>query len=232
MPRLSRRSASDDTATLDPTADTGGEEKQYAKPSSGWDAFKSTRAASGGGGGIQKEDWWKPSEDESLVKFLDDEPFAAYFDVWVPAKNRSYSTLNADNPLSTKMELRPSPRAVFNILVFEPTGEPKDGVVPGRWESRVLRAAVTLGDKIRAMHEHERHGPIDKHFWEITAAGTKKNYTVNMVPVKVDDLLEEWGVRPPTDEEFAAAEESKRTRQDIYIHDDAALSEVVKELLV
>jgi hypothetical protein len=230
MPRRTRNTT--DTATKDDmfvpkaTADTPSTEEQKkataGADAAGWDAFNKLKeqARSGGDYISGKDDTWKPDEEEALVKFLDDVPFAVYYDIWVPAKNRSYSTNNDENPLSESLGLKPQPRALFNVLLADDNG----------WTLKALRATVMLAELIEKMANHDRHGPLSKEYWEMSATGSKKNYQPIMNVVRARDLEEEWGVQALTDEDISEYDEKRFTRDMVYTYSDQDLIDVVREL--
>lgn len=191
--------------------------------SSGWEAFQKKREESRTNSEFLnlKYDAWKPNEEETLVKFLDDEPFIVFFDVWVPAKNRGYSTLNAENPLTEELELPPRPQVLFNILLMEDE----------KWNLKALRATTMLAELVQKMANHKRHGPLTKHYWEMSATGTKKNYQPTMNVVKESDLESDWGVEALSDEDIEGFEEKKFTPDMVYLYDDDDLEEIVSELM-
>lgn len=213
--RRSRRrsSASEDEA---PT-------KQTQAAASGWGAFKEKKEAARSSGDFisGKDDIWKPDEHETLVYFLDDEPFAVYYDVWVPAKKRSYSTLNPENPLSEHLSLKAQPRACFNVLVFDEQGEP---------HHKVLRCAITLAELVEKMASGPRTSPLSKYYWEMSAVGEGNKYVPTMRNYKPDDLREDWDMDPLTEDELAEFDENLFGPEQVYLYDDAGLMAVVDEL--
>lgn len=221
-----------------PEKDDDSKKSNTAKPSGGWDTFQKLRdeARSGGDFISGKDDMWKPDEEETLVKFLDDAPFAVYYDVWVPAKNRSYSTLSVDNPLTDRLGLKAQPRVLFNILIFEVVGEDKNGEDVWGWTLKVLRASTMLAELVEKMANHDRFGPLTKGYWEMSASGTKKNYTPIMNFVKERDLPEDWGVDPLTEDDVAEATKADEeggglfTIDAVYINPDEDLVAVAREL--
>lgn len=194
---------------------------------SGWDAFKKAREETRSGDYIHgRDDTWKPDEEETLVKFLDDEPFIVYFDTWVPAKNRGYSTPGPDNPLAELLDLKPRPLALFNILIATPP-EGDDDELSTTWEHKVLRASPMLAELVEKMANHKRFGPLTKYYWEMSATGTKKNYQPTMNVVKEDDLSEDWGMAPLED-----VDSFERWGPDhVYLYDDASLMDEVADLV-
>ena len=195
-------------------------------PAAGWGAFKDKKEAVKTSGDFInfKEDGFKPTEEETLVYFLDDEPFAVYYDVWVPGyggRGRSFSTMNDENPLTEHLALKPQPRALFNVLVFDEEGE---------CELKVMRCAVRLAELVEKMASGPRTSPLSKFYWEMSATGTSQSYTPLMNPYKPGDLQEDWGFEPLSDEEVAEFREEAFTADGIFLHDDTALMNVVKEL--
>lgn len=199
-----------------------GKGSNIAKPEGGWDALKTLKSQAKSNGDFLswKEQGWKPEEEETLVKFLEDGPFASYYNIWVPAKNRSYTTLDPENALTEQHGLRPGTHVLFNVLIAEDDG----------WTHKYLRASSMLSELIEKMATHDRHGPLTKNYWELSASGTKKNYTPVMNVVKERDLQEDWGIEPISEEELAAYTEAVFTREQVYINSDQDILEVSRDI--
>lgn len=151
-------------------------------PARGWGAAKKAVAESGG----DYADEFKIQEDESLIKFLEDEPFASVMEHWVDEitkGKRSFYCLGRKECPLCKAGHQPKPKVFFNVA--EITGE----------EPRVqaLVAGPGLMKKIEKEHEG-KGGPIDRHYWRISKSGGGKKgpVTYSMSTVKARDLADDY----------------------------------------
>ena len=173
----------------------------------GWGQYKNTK---------QKTSTFaakfKPSEDETLVKFIDDEPFASYAIHWFDELKgkKGWMCLESlpepqDCP-GCKMGDRPSGKALFTVVVFDEHGNPT---------ARVLEAGTRLGDQLEGQASG-KNGPLSKHYWCISATGGKGGrYSVNLSVVKERDVEEDWDFPPLDDDELADFEEATFELDDV-----------------
>jgi len=149
---------------------------------SGWDAFDTL---------VQENtsDFptdFKFSEEAQLVKFLEDQPFAAYEQHWIDGapKKKSFICIGDTCPLCDVLGDKPRGKFAFNILVL--SGENK-GV-------QILTAPPSLARQIKKAHDDERKGPLSKEFWEISRMGTGSKTVYTLDYVRGRDLAEEWKI--------------------------------------
>jgi len=137
------------------------------------------------------------SDESTLVKFLEDEPFATYEQHWIerPKGKRSFVCIGDTCPLCDVLGDKPRGKFSFNVLVL--SGETQ-GV-------QILTAAPLLVRQLRKINEDDRKGPLSKEFWEVSRSGTGPTtvYTLNIVRGR--DLTEEWKLNPDTVQETVAA---------------------------
>lgn len=169
---------------------------------------------------------WTPPEGETLVKFLEDEPFASVGQHWVDeiAKGkRSFYCREDDCPLCG-VGHKPSALVYFNVVVLGTDQEP---------EVVALKAGPMLTDIIKQENEG-RGGPLSRHFWvlkkTVTKAGkgTKTNYSLNVV--KARDLVEDFEIDPET-VAASLADLEPYTEDIIKIPSKQDLQEIVEEHL-
>lgn len=190
----------------------GASAPKRARGRSGWDNVeeqqKVTKTTSSDY--VPKETIWKPDEEVTLVKFVEDAPFVSYAQHWINSKPKGRAGWECiaplpydetpediakygevgDCPLCETLDESPRMQVMFNVIIFN---EEKED-----WEYRVLRAGVTLTDQLKSLNDG-RHGPLSSHYWEMSATGTKGSYSPNCLVVKDRDLPEDWDLEPLTD---------------------------------
>lgn len=135
-------------------------------------------------------------EDATLIKFLQDQPFAVYEQHWIerPKGKKSFVCLGDECPLCEIAGDKPRGKFAFNVLVL--SGKEKT--------VQVLTAPPSLGRLIKKSHEDERKGPIDREYWEISRMGTGPTTQYSLNFVRGRDLSEEWKVSEDTAKELEA----------------------------
>lgn len=191
---------------------------------SGWGSFSQKRASRSGG------DWadeYKPYDDRSLIKILDDEPFSVFRQHWIndlpQGVKKSYVCLeDAGCPLCDIGE-RASTYALFNIV---------DLVDPEKPEVKVWKVSQTVADVLEEYAGEKKTSPLNRDdlYWSVwlTGRGKKGRSTVHVTPVKERDLEEDWDTLPFTPEEideFELFDEEKA----LFINDRESLEDLVEE---
>lgn len=138
-------------------------------------------------------DDWLPPEGSTLVKFLEDEPFASVGSHWVDEikeGQRSFYCLEEDCPLCDVGQ-RVMVYIYFNVVELPVKG--------GKPEVKALRASPTLATQIEEAHNSAR-GPLSRHYWMITrknikrGKGSKTEYTLD--GFKARDLADDLDLDP------------------------------------
>lgn len=129
---------------------------------------------------------FKPSEDKQLIKFLEDHSFANYEQHWITESKgkKSFVCLGDECPLCDILGDKPRGKFAFNVLTLSDE-EPK---------VQVLTAPPSLLRLIKTAHEDDRHGPLDKEFYELSrlGEGLKTQYKLDLIRTR--DLEEEWNI--------------------------------------
>lgn len=109
----------------------------------------------------------KVTNEPQVVRFLQDEPYAAYRQHWINERQGQKSFTCIDNvheqgcPLC-KAGHRPSARFAFNVALLTEEGP-------------VLRS-YEVGprdiDSLKNFHNHPTQGPLSKHYWAISRTGS------------------------------------------------------------
>lgn len=168
---------------------------------SGFEGFKKTRAETS-----SFADDFKLTDEEVLVKFLDDEPFATYAEhgLFQELKQgqRVWTCLAPEEECAicnTGHEARAV--ALWNIVVMPEEGAPK---------IKVLKA----GPKLEGIIEKKaalKTGPMSKEYYSLSQTEGKNNgpveYAVEVIRER--DLKEEWKEEPFTNKELDAFDEKK-----------------------
>jgi hypothetical protein len=124
------------------------------------------------------------SNEALLIKFLEDEPFAAFRQHWIEREGkRSWTCREDDCPLCFIGD-RPQGKYCFNVLLLS-DGEPVNKVwVTG---SRIFST-------LEGYSEDRKVGPLTKGYFSVKKTGKKGNAQVNVLPVKERDLPDDWGM--------------------------------------
>ena len=130
---------------------------------------------------------FKLSEDKQLIKFLQSGPFATYEQHWIQeAKGKkSFICIGDECPLCDILGDKPRGKFLFNVLALSEE-EPK---------VQVLTAPPSLFRLIKDAHEDDRHGPLDKEYYEISRSGTGPKTQHKLALMKSRDLEEEWNIK-------------------------------------
>lgn len=188
----------------------------------GFEAFKETRKAIGG-----FDDDFKLSEDEVLVKFLEDEPFAVYGEhgLYKELKEgqRVWNCLAPDDdcPIDATGH-RPRAVGLWNIVVIPEEGEP---------QLKVLKA----GPKLNGILEKKnglKTGPLSKEYYSLSQTAGKNDGPVEYMVelVRERDLKAEWQTEPLTDEELEEFEEQMHDETFVKYPTKAQLKEIARKL--
>jgi hypothetical protein len=164
------------------------QERLTASVGSGWGTLKDQRAKrSGSAHRLQVKD------DEMLVHFLDDEPFAVYQQHWVG--QRSYACPGDKCPLcDAGYDTRTL--ALFNVVDVKSGGNMF-------WEAgpNAAKAVIDASEKPIS-------SPINKEDLYFAIQRNKQSngfFAFTLTPIKKRDLLEDYGQDPLTTEELADA---------------------------
>lgn len=178
----------------EPDDDSGefGDEPPRRTASKGFKGYEKTRAATS-----SYADDFKLSEEEVLVKFLDDEPFATYGEhglykelndgqrVWVClAPDESCAICDTGH--------RARAVALWNIVVVPEEGKP---------ELKVLKAGPAL-EKVIEQKAGLKSGPMGREYYSLRQTPGKNDgppvYAVEVIRER--ELEDEWSFKPFTDD--------------------------------
>lgn len=200
----------------------GGEDEDRPALGAGWGAWDRAKQNSGG----DFPDEFKATENESVLKFLEDGPFASYGQHWFNELDgkKSWVCIGEDCPLCALGD-QPSARAVFNVVDMS---APKPKVA-------MLIVGVKLGKQIATFNKQKATTPInrDNLYWAIVKVpgeGTGKKAAssaqTNLRPIKERDLAEDFDLDPLAEDEITKLEAKVHKAKDVQVHTRAKLKEV------
>lgn len=162
------------------------------------------------------------SDQVSLVRFLENEPFAVYEMHWIDRTEgkRSFVCEGDECPLCTITGDKPRARFAFNVLVA--SDEPPS--------VQILTAPPTFARQLQAANEDPRRGPLTKYYWGVSRIGTGRETQYNLERVRATDLAEEWELDSEELEDLAATA-NKYTTEAIYVSPHDELLELARSLV-
>lgn len=201
----SKRSRSDDEDDIDVAG--------------GWGEFQRQKAA-----GSKYPDRFKPDSEQTVVKFLDDAPFATYRQHWfnelrgVDGVKMGHICPEKNCPACDVVGDTPGLHALFNVVVFE---DPDDPVL------MVIDAGAKLGNAIEQHAKSDKTGPLTRHYYAISVSGTKGSYNPQVQVIKERDLEEDWEIVPLSDDELDDFEADRFGKKSVDRPDPKALDKAV-----
>jgi len=213
----------EETEAVEPEVLEDEDENEVPRRSStvqaGWSSAKKLQAEVAEG--FVKE--MKLSEEEQVVKFLEDEPFAVYKQHFVQetpkGTKKSFVCLEDGCPLCDDLNHKPDRKFVFNVLNLSAEGGP---------QHMALTVGPRLLGSIQKIHEG-RLGPINKHYVIVSRDGTGTNTTYSTNSIKEADVQEEFGIDTSVVEKLAAAAKLY-TVDVVQVSTKAQLREVVESV--
>lgn len=182
---------------------------------SGWSSDRKTPVIRRSGQGPERFEKIVPDGGtEVLVKFVEDSPFASYWQHWVQAgkKRRPYVCIIDDCPLCS-LGLVPKPVDVINVIALE---QDKDGNVTPKVYAWSMSADPAKA--VRARAENKRTSPInkDQFYWAVSKeTGDNGFNTYHVDLVKAADLQDDYGIDPLTDAVVAELSSKGYTEADV-----------------
>lgn len=201
--RRSRRAAADDDDDEDDaprskrrsrSRDDDDDDDEPAAPKSaikgGWGQARKVRDESSSYANSVKLD-----KEDIIIKFLQDEPYAAYKEHWLEGVKgkKSHVCISQLDPKGCPLcAIGEKARAKFsfNVAVWD------EG-----WSLKSLDVGVTVFEQLGNFNDDKRNGPLTKLYWAVKRTGKGPKSVTNFTPVKEEDLEEEWDCDPLTKSE-------------------------------
>lgn len=136
---------------------------------------------------------YKVQDDEQLIMFLEDEPYASFlmhWCDWVPRGQRmSYICLQENCPLD-EVDPKPQARVRFNIL--DCAGDTPILVT--------FECGYSVTESLNGWAESD---PLSGRYFAVQMTGAKNNRRTQIRPIKIRDLEEDWEWEPLTEEDIS-----------------------------
>jgi hypothetical protein len=161
------------------------------------------------------------SEQATLVRFLDNEPFAVYDEHWVDRTEgrRSFVCLGEDCPLCTIANQKPRAKFSFNVMVVS-DGEPN---------VQIMTVPPTFARQLESANDDPRRGPLTKFYWALSRIGVGRDTQYNLDRVRATDLAEDWELDADVLDE-AAASAKRYDLSTVYVSPYEDVLEVAKSI--
>ena len=145
---------------------------------------------------------------EALVKFLDDAPFDSYGLHWFDEMEGKkgwicLDSIGEDRCPGCDLGDRPSPNALFNVLVLDDDGD---------WNLKVIVAGTRLTGQLQGLAEGK--GGLTGPYFSVMANPSGSG-TGNFQRVKERDLEEDWDIEPLDDDEIEEWLEDAHVLEDV-----------------
>ena len=138
------------------------------------------------------------TEDQIIIKFLEDAPYATFKQHWVERSGQKSFTCIADLddrgcPLC-KAGNRPSMKFSFNVALLSKDGE---------HSVKSYDVGLRVIDQLKNFDQDPRQGPLGKHYWVVSRSGKGATSATNHQMLRDRDL-EDWGYTALTDADLKA----------------------------
>jgi len=166
----------------------------------------------------------KVSEEVQVVKFLSDEPYAAWHQHWVERDGqKSFICIREMEergcPICESGN-RPSSRIAFNVALCTVVDPPIN---------RSFEVGPRVVDQLRNLNKAPQSGPLTKHYWAVSRSGKGATTAYNLQVIRERDLAEEWHVTPIDETEQSKLSENKYTSEIIKVPTYAELFAIASE---
>jgi len=166
----------------------------------------------------------KVSEEVQVIKFIEDEPYAAWHQHWVERDGQKsfvcIRELEERGCPICELGNRPSQRVAFNVLLMS---------VGGPSVLRSLEIGPRVVDQLRNLNKAPQTGPLTKHYWAISRTGKGATTSYNLQAIRERDIAEEWKIEPLSEIIFAKHREEKYDSSIIKVPTYAELLAIASE---
>jgi hypothetical protein len=146
----------------------------------------------------------KVGEDVQIIKFIDDEPYAAWHQHWIERDGQKsfvcIRELEERGCPICELGNRPSQRVAFNVALLSTGSTPT---------LRSLEIGPRVVDQLRNLNKAPQTGPLTKHYWAISRTGKGATTSYNLQVIRERDIAEEWKIEPISETVFSKIKEEK-----------------------
>lgn len=188
------------------------------KASGGWGAYTKQKSESG-----DFPENLKITDEQVLVKFLDDEPFVVYRQHWIErAGKKSFNCLENGCPLCDDLGDRSRLQVCFNVVDL--SGDP---------EVKIWTVGTRVAGQLKAFSQDKKTSPLNKEglYWGVSKTGKGSKTTYTITPVKERDLAEDWDLEPLTADEVEEFEGQAYGPDTVQYQTKKQLREISDEIL-
>lgn len=146
----------------------------------------------------------KVSEEVQVIKFLGDEPFAAWHQHWVEREGQKsficIRELEDRGCPICETGNRPSQRIAFNVVLLTPNDKPVN---------RSFEVGPRVVDQLRNLNKAPQTGPLSKHYWAVSRSGKGATTSYNLQVIRERDLADEWAIAPIDESSYSSLNDAK-----------------------
>lgn len=166
----------------------------------------------------------KVSEDVQVIKFIEDEPYAAWHQHWVERDGQKsfvcIRELEERGCPICELGNRPSQRVSFNVVLLSVGASPV---------LRSLEIGPRVVDQLRNLNKAPQTGPLTKHYWAISRTGKGATTSYNLQVIRERDIAEEWKIEPISESSLVKFKEEKYDSSIIKVPTYAELLAIASE---
>lgn len=215
----SRRERDDDDDDDEPRAKR---KSPAARPPStagkGWGSYNKQKSEGG-----DYAEQLKVTDEATLIKFLEDEPFVVYRQHWLERQGKRSFTCHGDgcvlcDDLGDKARLQ----ACFNVVDLSDPDQP---------EVKVWTVGTRVAGSLKNFAADKKTSPLDREnlYWAVSKSGTGSKTQYTITPVKERDLAEDWEFEPLTSEEIEDLRKDAYNDTIVDVQTKKQLEEIVEE---
>lgn len=153
------------------------------KASGGWGTYSKQKSESG-----DFPENLKITDEQVLIKFLEDEPFVVYKQHWIERTGKkSFTCLENGCPLCDDLGDRPRLQVSFNVVDL--SSDP---------EIKIWTVGTRVAGQLKKFSQDKKTSPLSKEglYWAVSKSGKGSDTTYSIVPTKERDLVEDWDIEP------------------------------------
>lgn len=215
--RRSRRTRDEDD---DDDEDDEPREPRPQVGSKGWGGYEKTRSKNS----TFAQDF-KLTDEETLVKVLDAEPFFVYMQHWIERQGKkSFTCLEVKCPLCDDLGDGPSQQICFNVIDFTDPDDP---------QLKIWRVGPTVADIFKNFSKNKKTAPIDREdlYWSVRKERKNKKTSFFITPVKERDLEDDWDIAPLEADELKEFADKAYDESAIQVNTRAELRKIAAEVM-